>query len=695
MEVMDCRPNFRTRSHLSPESYARAFAPLVLVSLLVADTWAQETRDAPGRPIANYQQILARLEASAAATRAARVENEFPNIMLTGYWPPTNEMIRQFSDDPVQNPQGWAGGNWEGHGYDIFAFFPEFPNGPGPNCCCWGQGVGDFEVDYQDTTADWLPTVNAIDPIAIITFSRGGFGHEWELEFVQRNLFQWSDDFSQPLQPTPQPPDGTETAGYTRCSTLPMVDIVNAVAGANLGLTPFIDYTNFGGGFVSEYVAYHGVWTRDMHAFASDANPILAAGHIHVGFTTNDPCDKQVPNLILATEVTLRTLIDHLDNFDPQIVGDRCPDCCLHSSTGANYNSVRSNLNVNCWIFSFTCKLGENKIYKVFCKNEETSDVTIEWNLCNDNDNCSFDDRTDVSFPTLDTQNCEDFNDCGTGAVPGTNCGCTRSGTFTVPPTAGMNFSIQTEVQCPSWTSIPYTCPVDTCCDCMQGFEDDCATNSANYANAGDRACVRLDWFATTNQVNPKVGRRHVKMACITLTDDGEDAVLPGVPAYPEVSIDPPFAEIPVEESITLLIDITNPAEDERQFNYTLRAESLNMTGLLLNLSAVSGVASSEGNGTPMVTGQTELIDPGQTLQIVAQVFDIPSFQTVENEIFVTVTDPLATEGVPVSAIVLGPLGLDIPAVSGWRIALSALLVASVGMLIFSRRGAVFTTTGK
>src|SRR6188474_964335 len=37
-----------------------------------------------------------------------------PAILLTGYWPPTNEMIRHFSTDPVQNPGGWMGSNWEG-----------------------------------------------------------------------------------------------------------------------------------------------------------------------------------------------------------------------------------------------------------------------------------------------------------------------------------------------------------------------------------------------------------------------------------------------------------------------------------------------------------------------------------------------------------------------------------------------------
>ena len=94
------------------------------------------------------------------------------NILLTGYWPPTNEMVRRFSDNPQQNPGGWVGGNWEGRGYNVFSFFPEFPGGVGTN----PQGTGDLMVDYQDTSTDWWRIVERIRPVAIITFSRGSSG---------------------------------------------------------------------------------------------------------------------------------------------------------------------------------------------------------------------------------------------------------------------------------------------------------------------------------------------------------------------------------------------------------------------------------------------------------------------------------------------------------------------------------------
>ena len=34
--------------------------------------------------------------------------------MVTGYWPPTNEMVRHFSQNINLNPDGWQGENWEG-----------------------------------------------------------------------------------------------------------------------------------------------------------------------------------------------------------------------------------------------------------------------------------------------------------------------------------------------------------------------------------------------------------------------------------------------------------------------------------------------------------------------------------------------------------------------------------------------------
>ena len=229
------------------------------------------------------------------------------NIMITGYWPSTNEMIRHFSTNPEQNPV-WEGENWEGLGYDIHSFFPEFPGGFENN----PQGEGDFEVDYQDTLEDWLRITADVEPIAIITFSRGADDMSWELELIQQNWAQWIPDFNRPNQPTPHPPDNTVPNMHIRPSTLPMENIRDAVDSANLGLDPYIDSEEGGGRFLSEYIAYHGVWYQDMHKDVTDPARSVAAGHIHVGSEVSVEIGRQ------ATEISLRELITHVDSIIPE-----------------------------------------------------------------------------------------------------------------------------------------------------------------------------------------------------------------------------------------------------------------------------------------------------------------------------------------------------------------------------------------
>lgn len=226
--------------------------------------------------------------------------------MLTGYWPPTNEMLRQFSTNPSQNPAGWHGQNWENRGYNIYSFFPEFPNGI-------GKGVGDFEVDYQDTSQDFWRIVAEVRPVAIITFSRGDRGQSWELESRQRNLQTWVNDYEAPFQPTPSPPDSGVAAGYIRYSTLPMQNIVDAVGAAGLGLNPFIDTSDaFGGGFLSEFMAYHGTWYHDLHSGPNDPAWNVCAGHVHVGTNVS------VPTATIAAEITLRETLGYVDSQLPE-----------------------------------------------------------------------------------------------------------------------------------------------------------------------------------------------------------------------------------------------------------------------------------------------------------------------------------------------------------------------------------------
>jgi hypothetical protein len=242
----------------------------------------------------------------AAATVRADYTN---NILITGYWPPTNEMIRRFSTSPTQNPSGWIGGNWENRGYNVHSYFPEFPGGVGVN----PQGTGDLMVDYQDTSEDFWRIANEIKPVAIITFSRGSSGSNWELEYRTMNRSSWIADYIAPFQPTPSPPDPSVPANTIRFSTLPMQNIVNAVNQANLGIGAFIDSNSptLAGGFLSEFMGYHGSWYQSIHSSPSDPAWSVAAGHLHVGINTPLAAAQT------ATEITLRELITHVNTIVP------------------------------------------------------------------------------------------------------------------------------------------------------------------------------------------------------------------------------------------------------------------------------------------------------------------------------------------------------------------------------------------
>jgi hypothetical protein len=229
---------------------------------------------------------------------------ERPKIMVTGYWPPTNEMVRHFSQDLQLNPDGWQGENWQGLGYDVVSFFPEFDPADCNNC---GQGYGDLEVDYQDFSGDFWPIVEEIQPVGIITFSRGFNDMSWELENRLVNRTNWYDDYTSPLLPTPNPPDDNVENYHVRYTSLPVAEIINAIDEANIGLDPYLDNTN-AGMFLSEFSGYHGVWYKE--AYEADINiPCFAGGHIHVGAQVDWDTARQ------AAEVSIRTLINYVDQF--------------------------------------------------------------------------------------------------------------------------------------------------------------------------------------------------------------------------------------------------------------------------------------------------------------------------------------------------------------------------------------------
>jgi len=229
---------------------------------------------------------------------------ESPKIMVTGYWPPTNEMVRHFSQDPELNPEGWQGENWEGLGYDVVSFFPQFEP---TDCNDCGQGYGDLEVDYQDFSQDFWPIINEVQPVGIITFSRGFNDMSWELENRLVNRTNWYDDYTAPLLPTPNPPDDTVNNYHVRYTSLPVTDIINAIQSAHLGLDPYLDNTN-AGMFLSEFAGYHGVWYKETYDEDIEI-PCFSSGHIHVGAQVDWDTAKE------AAEVSIRTLIVYVDQF--------------------------------------------------------------------------------------------------------------------------------------------------------------------------------------------------------------------------------------------------------------------------------------------------------------------------------------------------------------------------------------------
>jgi len=225
-------------------------------------------------------------------------------ILLCGYWPPSNEGIRPFSQNHLLNPNGWIGENWENRGFDIVSYFPIFPD---PDCESCGQGAGDLEVDYQDTSEDWWNIVDSINPIAIITFSRGYIDHSWELEWQYFNYFYWTADFTYPYYPTPTPPDSTVPVNTRRYSSLPMDSIVSKIDSSGLGLMPYIDYTLGAGSYLSEFMGYHGVWQKAK--MDSMNMPCIVAGHVHVGGLIDWDTARQ------AVEITVREVIKVVDQY--------------------------------------------------------------------------------------------------------------------------------------------------------------------------------------------------------------------------------------------------------------------------------------------------------------------------------------------------------------------------------------------
>ncbi len=219
------------------------------------------------------------------------------NVVLMGYWPPTNEMLRPWSTNPEQNPDGWVGENWGGFGYDVYSFFPEFPPDGDPTNDEIGDpgAVGspdfDLQVDYQATSSDFWRIVDEVKPVILVTTSRGGeIG--WEIEALEGGhggqtmdpAMDWaSDKYGADQFPTMATIEArswdaisTYRGGNTLPSQLPLDAILAATS--SLGLTDVVIDQETSGNFLSGFLGLHGVFYNSMAAHN------VAAGHIHVGY---------------------------------------------------------------------------------------------------------------------------------------------------------------------------------------------------------------------------------------------------------------------------------------------------------------------------------------------------------------------------------------------------------------------------
>jgi hypothetical protein len=245
------------------------------------------------------------------------------NAVLMGYWPPTNEMLRPFSTNELQNPGGWVGENWRGHGYDVYSFFPEFPPDGDPTNDDIGDdgavGSPDFDlrVDYQATSADFWRIVDEHEPVVLITTSRGG-DIGWEIEAIEGGhgidnpgdpSRDWRSDRHGdehfPTQASIEPRSWDAISefrqGVTLSTALP-VDVVFEAASA-LDLTSVaVDETGTSGNFLSGFLGLHGLY------YSLVAQHDVAAGHIHVGFGMPTATAREL------IEATLEAvLLHHID----------------------------------------------------------------------------------------------------------------------------------------------------------------------------------------------------------------------------------------------------------------------------------------------------------------------------------------------------------------------------------------------
>jgi hypothetical protein len=207
-------------------------------------------------------------------------------------------MLRPWSTNLEQNPDGWIGENWNGHGYDVYSFFPEFPPDGDPTNDQIGEdgAVGspefDLRVDYQATSDDFWRIVDEQQPVILVTTSRGG-SIGWEIEALDGGhgignagdpSLDWISDAHGldvfPTEATIEDRSWDAISTYRQGVTLPTQLPVDAIVDATsvLGLTDVVVDNNTSGNFLSGFLGLHGLY------YQLNTPHAVAAGHIHVGF---------------------------------------------------------------------------------------------------------------------------------------------------------------------------------------------------------------------------------------------------------------------------------------------------------------------------------------------------------------------------------------------------------------------------
>lgn len=210
-------------------------------------------------------------------------------------------MLRRFSTNPQQNPEGWIGRNYKNSGYDVYAYFPEFPAGTG------SVGAGDFRVDYASAFNDFMRVTGDLQPVVIVSFGVGS--GPWEMEAADvayfQKMFESGNIPSVVGEKAQYPIPESLKAPVEYRSSLPLElirDKVNALTGNRP--QAWIDEKNGAGSFLCGFTAYLGGWYHAEHSDPNDPAYNAMAGFIHISTSKEEGAR--------AVDATLEAILESL-----------------------------------------------------------------------------------------------------------------------------------------------------------------------------------------------------------------------------------------------------------------------------------------------------------------------------------------------------------------------------------------------